>query len=77
MIDSWIDVEDRLPDVDNKKYLVWVVSHYPPVVNIGKWRYETWFLQGLLLDSHEFTVTHWQPMPTEPLNCGLLKEAEE
>jgi len=76
MIDSWININDKLPEVDNRKYLVWTVptnNNYPPSVKIGKWREEVWYLQGSLLDSHEFTVTHWQRLPVEPLGFRLAE----
>jgi len=78
MIDSWISIDDKLPEID-KKYMVWAVPNTPtgwdflPAVKISKWWEGVWYLQGSLLSSDEFTVTHWQPMPVEPLGFRLAE----
>ena len=65
----WIKCSEQMP-LDNVPVLVWKVSKFTP-------KYETCSIASCidgefdLLASDHFTVTHWQPLPSPPVDEQL------
>lgn len=65
MNDSWISVDERLPEEQNREYLVWCESnkcYYTAMLNDrNEWRYF-----GGNYTQVEEPVTHWHELPERP-----------
>lgn len=61
---QWINMRDRIPE-KNGYYLVYRVGEtYCCSVKIGLWNQNRWNAD----DSLNNEVTHWMPLPNEPLS---------
>ncbi len=57
---GWISVKDRLPENTNDVSLM--IKESPKKTLCGYWNGIEWLVYG----RHQFTVTHWQPLPPPP-----------
>jgi hypothetical protein len=58
---EWISVEDRLPDLNNDRYLICIrFPNGTKCVREALWHY------GKFLGESLESVTHWQPLPEPP-----------
>lgn len=62
--DGWVDVKERLPEIDGRCVLVWCEDNectYTACRNGGEWQY---FAAGSNRFFHD--VTHWRSVPLPP-----------
>jgi hypothetical protein len=76
MMDDWISVEDRLPEVKGDPVLVYGTTEVDQSYRaIGALWYEPPQLEAYSPAGRKLNITHWQPLPEPPTEDELEAQA--
>jgi hypothetical protein len=66
---EWIDVNERLPEMDDDGVLtIAVLVHGPSEIHVAQYdtKTTTWYVTGDVSSCFDPIVTHWMPLPEPP-----------